>query len=146
MSSNRFSEADLLKLQLKGMKVNDPVIDQKLKKAFGISNLKTKKTYSGKEKDHIEWVLIGLKLDYKKEFKFHDTRKFRFDYCIPDQLIAIEYEGIYGDKSGHTNVKGYTSDSTKYNLACVNGWRVLRYTADNYMNVGLDLEKLITIK
>lgn len=139
--SNQFTEADLLKLQQRGMKVNDPVIDQKLKKAFGIK--KQTRTYSGKEKDHIEWVLIGMKLEYKKEFRFHDTRKFRFDYCIPEDKIAIEYEGIYGDKSGHTNVKGYTSDSTKYNLACVNGWRVLRYTADNYMNIGTDLEKLL---
>ncbi len=141
--SNKATEADLLKWQQKGLKVIDPIIDKKLKKAFG---LPANKTYSGKEKNHIEWVLIGLKLEYKKEFKFHDTRKFRFDYCIPAEKIAIEYEGIYSEKSGHTGTTGYSKDVTKYNLALICGWRVLRYTADNYLNVGTDLEKLLTNK
>ncbi|MCC7514516.1 MAG: hypothetical protein IT212_07470 [Bacteroidia bacterium] len=137
---NKFTEADIVRLQGKGLSVNDPVIDTKLKKAFGLS---TKKNYSNKEKDHLEWVLKGMKLEYKKEFKFNEFRKFRFDFCIPDKMIAIEYEGIYSDKSRHTTVGGFANDIIKYNIATVNGWRVLRYCADNYMNIVIDLETLI---
>ncbi len=140
---NKFTEADLFKYQQRGMKVHDPFIDQKLKKAFGIQG---KKQYSSKGKNHIEFVLIALKLDYKKEFIFHDTRKFRFDYCIPDRKIAIEYEGIYsdaGETNGHTGHKHYNKDIIKYNLAVVSGWSLLRYTADNYMDIASDLEKLL---
>jgi len=144
MKNQRFTESDILKLQQKGLKITDHIIDQKLKKAFGLPK---EKKYSGKEKNHIEFVLIALKLNYKKEFKFHDTRKFRFDYCLPEQKIAIEYEGIFGgtgDKNGHTGVTHYKKDVVKYNLATLCGWRILRYTADNYMNVASDIEKLLT--
>ncbi len=141
--SNRFTESDLLRLQQKGLTLNDPIIDTKLKKAFG---LPTKKVYSGKEKDHIEFVLIGLKLKYEKEHKFLENRKFRIDYAIFDKkCIAIEYEGIYSDKSGHTSMSGYTNNCSKYNLLALNGWIVLRYTAGNYMNVGGDLKTLLDL-
>lgn len=145
MASNKFTAADLVKLQGKGIIIHDPMLKTSIDKAFKIPN--EKRSYSNKEKNHIEWVLIGLKLDFKKEFKFHDTRKFKFDWCVPYYKIAIEYEGIYGgEQSRHTNVTGYSNDVVKYNLATVGGWRVLRYTANNYMSVGTDLEKLLTNK
>lgn len=37
--SQPFTDADLFKLQQRGMNVHDPVIDQKLKKAFGIRKI-----------------------------------------------------------------------------------------------------------
>ena len=46
--------------------------------------------------------------------------------AIPGKKIAIEYEGIVADKSRHTNIKGYTEDSNKYNEAQKLGWKVLR--------------------
>ena len=58
-------------------------------------------------------------------------------------MIAIEYEGIYSKKSRHTTQEGYNRDTQKYNLATTNGWRVLRYTADNYKNLETDLLKML---
>ncbi len=143
MANNKFSESDLLRLQGKGLKINDPVIDLKLKKAFG---LPTKRVYSGKEKGYIEEVLMTLKnhnIFYEKEYKFHETRKYKFDFCIPLHKIYIEYEGIYSAKSGHTSMSGYSENCTKYNLATLCGWSALRYTSANYKNFGGDIYKFL---
>jgi very-short-patch-repair endonuclease len=78
------------------------------------------------------------------EYKFLTDRKFRFDYAIPDKKIAVEYEGIMGGKARHTSVTGYTKDTEKYNLAAINGWRVLRYTALNVSNLKDDLQKILS--
>jgi len=95
-----------------------------------------------KEKIFIEYVIKTLGVQYVTEFQFAKPRKFRFDYAIPELKIAIEYEGIRSSKSRHTTITGYTNDTTKYNLAAVNGWAVLRYTALNYANVENDLKLL----
>lgn len=95
-----------------------------------------------KEKTNIELILKSLKIEYVKEYRFHEKRRFRFDYAIPDKKIAIEYEGLFSAKSGHTTKSGYTKDCEKYNLALVNGWRVLRYTALNYNDLLNDIQLL----
>lgn len=97
-------------------------------------------------KQYIELCLMALKINYVHEYKFSDKRKFRFDYAILDHKIAIEYEGIYQNytgKSRHTSVTGYSNDCEKYNLAVVEGWKVLRYTAKNVQNLDSDIKKLL---
>lgn len=79
--------------------------------------------------ESIEMALKSLKIHYTKEYKFLENRKFKFDFAIPEKKIAIEYEGLMSAKSRHTSVIGYTNDCEKYNLAVLNGWRVLRFTA-----------------
>ena len=91
----------------------------------------------------IELTLKSLNIEYVKEYKGIPNRKFRFDYFIPLHNVSIEYEGIYGGKSRHTNVTGYTNDARKYNLAIINGIRVLRYTASNVGEIYDDLTILI---
>lgn len=66
------------------------------------------------------------------EHKFHPTRRWKFDYAIPDLKIGIEYEGLVSRKSRHTTLKGYSGDCEKYNEAALHGWKVLRYTVINY--------------
>lgn len=81
-----------------------------------------------------------------REYQFHPVRKFRFDYAIINLKIAIEYEGgIYMTKSGHNTAAHYTKDTEKYNLATVEGWKVLRFTAMNYRNVLSTIEDVIKI-
>lgn len=94
---------------------------------------------------HIKEVLWLLKIDFETEYRFHEARKFRFDVCIKDKLVAIEYEGLHSAKSGHTTIDGFNSNIEKYNLATVNGWRLLRYTANNYMNFYNDLKILMEL-
>lgn len=94
---------------------------------------------------YIEMILKIKKIEFVTELKFHEKRRFRFDFAIPAEKIAIEYEGISvgkGGKSRHTSITGYTRDCEKYNLAAVDGWRVLRFTALNYKDIFLTLEAL----
>jgi len=93
---------------------------------------------------YFQHIFQELKLEYKSEHKFLENRKFRFDYAIPQLKIGIEYEGLFSNKSRHTTVSGYTKDTEKYNLAVLNGWRVLRYTAINLTQFENDIKILIS--
>lgn len=43
-----------------------------------------------------------LKIEVVKEYLFHPTRKWRFDYAIPDHKIALEVEGGVWTGGRHT--------------------------------------------
>ena len=96
---------------------------------------------------HIEIVLMEKGIKFVSEHQFLKDRKFRFDLAIPEKKIAIEYEGLEGkktgSKSGHTTKVGYTKDCTKYNLAQIHVWKVLRYTALNYQDFTKEISILI---
>ncbi|MGL5914018.1 MAG: hypothetical protein ACRCZB_07615 [Bacteroidales bacterium] len=62
------------------------------------------------------------------EHKFHPTRRWRFDFAIIEQKIAIEVEGGVWTNGRHTRGKGFIGDMEKYNTATAMGWRVLRVT------------------
>jgi len=61
-------------------------------------------------------------------------------------MVAVEYEGVFGGKSRHTNLTGYTNDCEKYNNAQILGWTVLRYTAANYEQIQKDIEAILKAK
>lgn len=92
---------------------------------------------------HILGMLIALGVEHETEYKFDKKRLFRFDIAVPGMMLAVEYEGIFSDKSGHTSAGGYIKDCDKYNMATVQGWRILRYTGNNYKNFARDFNKLI---
>ena len=75
----------------------------------------------------------------QEEYRFDPDRKWRFDWCIESLKVAFEYEGIYSEQSRHTNRKGYSKDTEKYNAAAALGWRVYRYTSLTYRNLENDL-------
>lgn len=62
------------------------------------------------------------------EHKFHPDRKWRFDFCWPEKLVALEVEGGIWTGGRHTRGSGFTKDMEKYNAAASMGWRVLRTT------------------
>jgi len=66
------------------------------------------------------------------EYKFHPARKWRFDYAIPKYMIAIEVEGGVWNNGRHTRGAGYIKDMEKYNEATILGWRILRYTPQQF--------------
>jgi very-short-patch-repair endonuclease len=85
-----------------------------------------------KPKESLFFILKSIFVnELYTEYKFHETRRFRFDYAVPMYKIAVEYEGIMGGKARHTTIKGYTKDCEKYNLANEMGWHVFRYTVLN---------------
>ena len=95
-----------------------------------------------KQLGQMKMWLKALGIKFESEYKFHQTRKWRFDIAIVENKIAIEYEGIFSEKSGHTTHKGFLNDVEKYNTATTEGWTVLRYTVKNYQNIITDVESL----
>ncbi len=66
-----------------------------------------------------------------REYKFHPTRKWRFDFYFTANRIAVEVEGGYGGR--HQSTVGFRNDCEKYNAASKMGITVLRYTTDMVM-------------
>ena len=64
----------------------------------------------------------------KREFRFHPTRMWRFDFAWEREMVAVEMEGGVFIGGGHSRGRQYTMDCQKYNQAAILGWRVLRYT------------------
>lgn len=63
----------------------------------------------------------------EREWRFHQTRQFRFDFAHLSSKTAIECEGgAYKGKGRHFSVTGFTNDAIKYNLATLAGWSVFR--------------------
>lgn len=87
-------------------------------------------------------VASDLREDCAKEYRFHPTRKWRFDYALPDHKIALEVEGGVWTRGRHTRPQGYLGDIEKYNAATLMGWRVLRTTPDElYSNKTISMLK-----
>tara|TARA_R110000824_G_scaffold300762_1_gene488771 strand:+ start:1021 stop:1410 length:390 start_codon:yes stop_codon:yes gene_type:complete len=67
-------------------------------------------------------VLSGM----TREFKFHPTRKWRFDLAWVDHRLAVECDG--GQRSSYGGGRHNTpGDYEKINEANLLGWTVLRY-------------------
>lgn len=62
------------------------------------------------------------------EYRFHPTRKWRFDYAWVNSKVALEVEGAVWTGGRHTRGAGFLKDIEKYNNATALGWRILRCT------------------
>jgi very-short-patch-repair endonuclease len=66
-----------------------------------------------------------------KEYRFHPTRKWRFDFAWPSVMVAVEIEGGTWSGGRHATGAGMAKDCDKYNSATAMGWRVLRFTGNH---------------
>lgn len=82
----------------------------------------------------IQLATRTLGIEVVKEYVFHPTRKWRFDYAIPAWKIALEVEGGVHTGGRHIRPKGFLNDMEKYNAAAVFGWRVLRCVPDQLLS------------
>ena len=83
----------------------------------------------GEEQFVLDCRIAGLS-PFLRQYKFHPTRKWLFDFARPECKLAIEVEGGVFSSGGHVRGKGYESNCEKYNAAVKLGWRVLRYSTD----------------
>jgi hypothetical protein len=58
------------------------------------------------------------------EYRFHTTRKWRFDIAWPQSKIAIEVQGGIWSQGAHSRGAGQRRDMEKHNAATSLGWRV----------------------
>jgi len=63
-----------------------------------------------------------------KEYHFHPTRKWAFDYAWPDRNLAVEVDGGVFAQGRHQRPMGVVNDNDKLNEAARLGWTVLRFT------------------
>jgi hypothetical protein len=79
------------------------------------------------------WELFSIP-EPVEEYVFHKGRKFRFDYCWPKYMIALEKEGGTFTYGRHSRPMGYRKDLEKYNQAAFDGWTVFRFTPEDFRN------------
>lgn len=75
------------------------------------------------------WGLIKgpmLQCNDETKFRFHPTRKWRFDFYHIETKVAIEIQG----RGRHQSEQGYRNDREKINEAQRLGWTVFELTGD----------------
>lgn len=72
----------------------------------------------------------ALQIKLVREYRFHPTRKWRFDFAHPEQKLAVEIEGAIWTQGRHTRGSGFKADMEKYNEAALLGWKVLRFDGE----------------
>ncbi|TCB75552.1 DUF559 domain-containing protein [Acinetobacter sp. ANC 3781] len=87
--------------------------------------------------------LKALKIEFKREFKFHPERKWKADFHIVGKKILVEVEGgIWMAEGGrHTRGKGYIGDMEKYNSATMMGYQVIRFSTEQVKS-GLAVQQI----
>lgn len=65
---------------------------------------------------------------FYREFYFSNKRKWRVDFCWPDQRLAVEIEGGSWTGGRHTRGKGFQGDMEKYNSLAMMHFCLLRFT------------------
>lgn len=89
--------------------------------------------------------LTGLKIPFERQFRFHETRKWRVDFWVtaPDRSggIIAEVDGGIWSKNhlGHNRGSGIYRDMEKQNEAVCAGYRVLRFDS-TMVEKGIALE------
>lgn len=103
----------------------------------------------------METRLKQVGIEYETEYRFHPTRKWRFDFAFPVYKVALEIEGgsyirpvkchicgtqvlrrlkdgrmlpVYEGGGHHSSV--FEQNAEKYNEAAILGWFVIRVTSD----------------
>jgi very-short-patch-repair endonuclease len=92
--------------------------------------------------DTLVWQLkvAGLPAPVREHrFAVSIGRRWRFDLAWPDRKLAVEVEGGTWVAGRHSRGAGMESDMEKYNLAALDGWKVLRVSG-HHVNDGRALE------
>lgn len=79
------------------------------------------------------WCMMNALPKPTAEFRFHPTRRWRFDWCWPEKKIALEIEGGVWTGGRHTRGAGFVADMEKYNASAALGWRLIRVTPSALM-------------
>lgn len=103
-----------------------------------MSNLaeKIKKEQEKSKREHLELAFklqlkaVGLANGWQCEYQFDKARKWRFDFALVENKLAIEVEGGTHSNGRHVRGATYSKDCEKYNTASAQGWTLFRFTSD----------------
>ncbi len=73
--------------------------------------------------------MLGLP-EPKREFRFWEGRRFRFDFFFESHMLAVEVEGGTWVHGRHSRGAGFAKDCIKYNEAVILGFKVLRFPSE----------------
>jgi very-short-patch-repair endonuclease len=114
------------------------LIKKNIKKVTNVSNFmrkvefkklrKKKETYDDIFNIHLHNLIPTLIHGMKREYIFHATRKWRFDFAWPYLKIAVECDGGQWVKGGGRH--NTDEDREKLNNAAFDGWFVLRFSGN----------------
>jgi very-short-patch-repair endonuclease len=92
------------------------------------SSARPKITQQSTAEENFERALqsAGVDID-QRQFKFHATRKWRFDFAWPQFMLAVEIDGGIFSRGRHVSPGGFIADCEKTNAAALDGWTVLRF-------------------
>jgi hypothetical protein len=71
----------------------------------------------------------------QSEYKFHPTRKWRFDWAWTKQKLALEVDGGVWSGGRHTRGSGFIGDMEKFNEAAKLGWRIIKCTPQDLFKI-----------
>jgi len=94
---------------------------------------KKKQPSQGEEALKRQVKALGLS-EPTQEFRFHQTRRWRFDFAWLDKKLAVEVEGGVYSGGRHTRGKGFEGDCEKYAEAALGGWTVFRFSTKQVLN------------
>ena len=64
----------------------------------------------------------------EREYRFHPSRLWRFDFAWPAFRVAVEIDGGIHTRGRHVRGAGFTGDCHKLNCAALLDWTVIRLT------------------
>lgn len=80
-------------------------------------------------------------IPFTEEHRFHPTRRWRFDFALPDRMLAVEVNGGLFTGGGHNRGKDMEGDYEKNNAAVLLGWRIL-YFSTGQVRAGLAIQTI----
>ena len=72
-------------------------------------------------------VTLGVQKPVE-EHRFHQSRRWSFDFAWPEYKLALEVDGAIWSKGRHSRGSGIIGDMEKFNAAAELGWRVIKFT------------------
>jgi hypothetical protein len=80
--------------------------------------------------DLLAFHLKAAGIPFDREYRFHPTRRWRFDFRVGAESakVAVEVQGGVWSGGRHATGSGITGDCEKFSVAASLGWRVMPVT------------------
>lgn len=78
-----------------------------------------------------------------QEFRFHPTRQWRFDFCWPEAMVAVELDGGIFMNGAHNRGPQFAKDAEKHNAAVRLGWRLLKFNTESLRKEPVQCAELV---